>query len=215
MRGFVVPTDAPGFAGPGDQGQVVAARLGHTAFGHPAVLAGRPGNRAPLEEAGGLFGRLAHLLDAVEDLAEDAETGAWNPIAAAGADLAEVRRLCDDAVHGVRLALKDTAFASKGSGRLADVLLAHELERAGSTAPSAPPAGPTPAMAPAPRSPPTGCCSRRGSPRGRRRPAGAAGRRRLLRAVRRGLGLCCTAPGVLPGSVPRPVERAAARGPAP
>ncbi|SEB66024.1 hypothetical protein SAMN04490356_1156 [Streptomyces melanosporofaciens] len=100
------------------------------AFGHTAVLAGRPGNRAPLEEAGRLFGRLAHLLDAVEDLAEDAETGAWNPIAATGADLAEVRRLCDDAVHGVRLALKDTAFASKGSGRLAHVLLAHELERA-------------------------------------------------------------------------------------
>ncbi|MFC9223889.1 DUF5685 family protein [Streptomyces hygroscopicus] len=100
------------------------------AFGHTAVLAGRPGNRAPLEEAGRLFGRLAHLLDAVEDLAEDAETGAWNPIAATGTDLAEVRRLCDDAVHGVRLALKDIRFAGKGSGRLAHVLLVHELERA-------------------------------------------------------------------------------------
>ncbi|MCO8307919.1 DUF5685 family protein [Streptomyces sp. RKCA744] len=100
------------------------------AFGHTAVLAGRPGNRAPLEEAGRLFGRLAHLLDAVEDLAEDAETGAWNPIAATGTDLAEVRRLCDDAVHGVRLACKDTRFAGKGSGRLAHVLLVHELERA-------------------------------------------------------------------------------------
>ncbi|TMV00250.1 DUF5685 family protein [Streptomyces sp. DASNCL29] len=100
------------------------------AFGHTAVLAGRPGNRAPLEEAGRLFGRLAHLLDAVEDLAEDAQTGAWNPIAATGTDLAEVRRLCDDAVHGVRLALKDTEFAGKGSGRLAHVLLVHELGRA-------------------------------------------------------------------------------------
>ncbi|MYU16676.1 hypothetical protein GTZ78_39905, partial [Streptomyces sp. SID8361] len=100
------------------------------AFGHTAVLAGRPGNRAPLEEAGRLFGRLAHLLDAVEDLAEDAESGAWNPIAATGADLAEVRRLCDDAVHGVRLALKDTEFAGEGSGRLAHVLLVHELRRA-------------------------------------------------------------------------------------
>ncbi|WAP55213.1 DUF5685 family protein [Streptomyces sp. S465] len=100
------------------------------AFGHTAVLAGRPGNRTPLEEAGRLFGRLAHLLDAVEDLAEDARTGAWNPIAATGTSLAEVRRLCDDAVHGVRLALKDTRFADKGSGRLAHVLLVHELERA-------------------------------------------------------------------------------------
>ncbi|MET7937651.1 DUF5685 family protein [Streptomyces sp. NPDC005322] len=100
------------------------------AFGHTAILAGRPENQAPLEEAGRLFGRLAHLLDAVEDMAEDAETGAWNPIAATGTDLAEVRRLCDDAVHGVRLALRDTTFASKGSGKLAHVLLAHELPRA-------------------------------------------------------------------------------------
>ncbi|MDT0544629.1 DUF5685 family protein [Streptomyces sp. DSM 41529] len=97
------------------------------AFGHTAVLAGRPGNRAPLEEAGRLFGRLAHLLDAVEDLAEDAESGAWNPITATGADLAEVRRLCDDAVHGVRLALRDVEFEN---GKLAHVLLAHELGRA-------------------------------------------------------------------------------------
>ncbi|MEU7136139.1 DUF5685 family protein [Streptomyces sp. NPDC046261] len=99
------------------------------AFGHTAVLAGRPANRAPLEEAGRLFGRLAHLLDAVEDLDEDARTGAWNPIAATGTELTEVRRLCDDAVHGVRLALREVAFASKAQGRLAHILLAHELER--------------------------------------------------------------------------------------
>ncbi|WP_223772137.1 DUF5685 family protein, partial [Streptomyces huiliensis] len=100
------------------------------AFGHTAVLAGRPENREPLEEAGRLFGRLAHLLDAVEDLEADAESGAWNPIAATGADLADVRRLCDDAVHGVRLALGDVAFASKAQGRLAHLLLVHELPRA-------------------------------------------------------------------------------------
>ncbi len=100
------------------------------AFGHTAVLAGRPANRAPLQEAGRLFGRLAHLLDAVEDLARDAETGAWNPVTATGTDLAEVRRLCDDAVHGVRLALREVEFASKAQGRLAHLLLAHELQRA-------------------------------------------------------------------------------------
>ncbi|MGK5631022.1 DUF5685 family protein [Streptomyces sp. URMC 123] len=97
------------------------------AFGHTAVLAGRPGNRAPLEEAGRLFGRLAHLLDAVEDLHRDTASGAWNPIAATGADAAEVRRLCDDAVRGVRLALEDVDFVD---GRLAHVLLVHELGRA-------------------------------------------------------------------------------------
>ncbi|WP_329180248.1 DUF5685 family protein [Streptomyces sp. NBC_01477] len=99
------------------------------AFGHTAVLAGRPANKAPLEEAGRLFGRLAHLLDAVEDLAADTRSGAWNPLTATGTDLAEARRLCDDALHGVRLALRDTDIAGSVAGRLAHVLLVHELGR--------------------------------------------------------------------------------------
>ncbi|HEY5833803.1 DUF5685 family protein [Streptomyces sp.] len=99
------------------------------AFGHTAVLTGRPANRAPLEEAGRLFGRLAHLLDAVEDLADDTRSGAWNPLAATGTDLAEARRLCDDAVRGVHLALQDVEFANSASGKLAHLLLVHELGR--------------------------------------------------------------------------------------
>ncbi|MGW4032226.1 DUF5685 family protein [Streptomyces sp. NPDC004838] len=94
------------------------------AFAHTAVLAGRPGNIAPLAEAGRLFGRLAHLLDAVEDRESDAAAGAWNPLTATGTSLTEARRLADDAVHGVRLALRDATFAD---GRLVHVLLAHEL----------------------------------------------------------------------------------------
>jgi hypothetical protein len=97
------------------------------AFAHTAVLAGRPGNSAPLEEAGRLFGRLAHILDAVEDLAADTASGAWNPLTATGTGLDEARRLCDDAVHGIRLALRDTEFTD---GKLAHVLLAHEPARA-------------------------------------------------------------------------------------
>ncbi|GCB89571.1 hypothetical protein SALB_02259 [Streptomyces noursei] len=96
------------------------------AFAHTAVLAGRPGNAAPLAEAGRLFGRLAHLLDAVEDRTADAAEGAWNPITATGAGLAEARRLCDDALHGVRLALRDVEFADSA---LVHVLLVHELRR--------------------------------------------------------------------------------------
>ncbi|MGW3987876.1 DUF5685 family protein [Streptomyces sp. NPDC004830] len=96
------------------------------AFAHTAVLAGRPENAAPLAEAGRLFGRLAHLLDAVEDLHTDAAAGAWNPIAATGTPPAEVRRLADDAVHGVRLALEDAEFTD---GRLVHLLLVHELRR--------------------------------------------------------------------------------------
>ncbi|SHN11577.1 DUF5685 family protein [Actinacidiphila paucisporea] len=99
------------------------------AFAHTAVLAGRPANKAPLEEAGRLFGRLAHLLDAVEDLAEDTRSGAWNPLTATGTGRTEARRLCDDALHGIRLALRDTDFAGSASGRLAHVLLVHELGR--------------------------------------------------------------------------------------
>ncbi|WP_129838797.1 DUF5685 family protein [Streptomyces sp. RFCAC02] len=96
------------------------------AFAHTAELAGRPGNAAHLTEAGRLFGRLAHLLDAVEDLREDRRTGAWNPIDATGTPLPEVRRLCGEAVTGIRLALKDTEFTD---GRLVHRLLVHEVER--------------------------------------------------------------------------------------
>ncbi|MFD5746941.1 DUF5685 family protein [Streptomyces sp. NPDC127033] len=94
------------------------------AFAYTAVLAGRPGNEAPLAEAGRLFGRLAHLLDAVEDQETDAASGSWNPLTATGTSRAEARRLADDAVHGVRLALRDAEFTDD---RLAHMLLAHEL----------------------------------------------------------------------------------------
>ncbi|MFF8714721.1 DUF5685 family protein [Streptomyces sp. NPDC015184] len=138
------------------------------AFAHTAVLAGRPQNAEPLAEAGRLFGRLAHLLDAVEDQEADAASGAWNPLTATGTSRAEARRLCDDALHGVRLALRDAEFTD---GKLAHVLLAHELRQSvdrafgttacshqpgavllDGTAPSAA-AGPTGAFGPPPGNP--------------------------------------------------------------
>ncbi|EHN76891.1 as well as SAM-PR, partial [Streptomyces coelicoflavus ZG0656] len=94
------------------------------AFAHTAHLAGRPHNAAPLAEAGRLFGRLAHLLDAVEDREADAAAGAWNPLTVTGTSLTEARRLADDAVHGVRLALREAEFTD---GRLVHRLLVHEL----------------------------------------------------------------------------------------
>ncbi|MDQ0786150.1 DUF5685 family protein [Streptomyces sp. B3I8] len=96
------------------------------AFAHTALLAGRPANAAPLAEAGRLFGRLAHLLDAVEDQVEDAATGAWNPLTATGTPAAEARRLADDALHGIRLALHEVEFTDPA---LAHLLLVHELPR--------------------------------------------------------------------------------------
>ncbi|MCY0938237.1 DUF5685 family protein [Streptomyces sp. H34-S4] len=94
------------------------------AFAHTATLAGRPGNASALAEAGRYFGRLAHLLDAVEDQAADAAAGAWNPLTATGTPRAEARRLCDDALRGIRLALREVEFADAG---LAHRLLVHEL----------------------------------------------------------------------------------------
>ncbi|MFI6492674.1 DUF5685 family protein [Streptomyces sp. NPDC050564] len=106
------------------------------AFAHTAVLAGRPGNAEPLAEAGRLFGRLAHLLDAVEDRETDAASGAWNPLTATGTSSAEARRLADDALHGIRLALREVAWGSGVSpgkhstdSKLVHVLLVHELGR--------------------------------------------------------------------------------------
>jgi hypothetical protein len=115
---------------PGSSVLLVTAPTEHAtalALEHTAVLAGRPGNRAPLAEIGRLFGRLAHLLDAVEDLAEDRATGAWNPLLATGTGTDEARRLCDDAVHGIRLALREVEFTD---GTLAHRLLGHETAAA-------------------------------------------------------------------------------------
>lgn len=117
------------------------------AFAHTAVVAGRPANAASLAEAGRLFGRLAHLIDAVEDLHADHAAGRWNPIAALALRPVEVRALCDDAVLGIRLALREVDMVD---GRLVHALLVHELrtavERAFATAgqPSGPPPGPYP-----------------------------------------------------------------------
>jgi hypothetical protein len=96
------------------------------AFAHTAVLAGKPANQAPLSEAGRLFGRIAHLVDAVEDLAADQASGAWNPLLATDTDLAEARRLCDDALLGIKLALNEAEFTD---ARLVHTLLVHELAR--------------------------------------------------------------------------------------
>ncbi|MFG2823803.1 DUF5685 family protein [Kitasatospora sp. NPDC048365] len=93
------------------------------AFAHTAVLAGRPGNASALAEAGRLFGRLAHLLDAAEDQDADAEAGQWNPLTATGTSRAEAERLCRDAVHGIRLALRDVELTDRA---LVHLLLAHE-----------------------------------------------------------------------------------------
>ncbi|MBB2911446.1 hypothetical protein FHS43_002719 [Streptosporangium becharense] len=97
------------------------------AFAHTAALAGAPGNAAVLAEAGRFFGRIAHLLDAVEDLEDDAARGAFNPLTATGTPPREARRLCEDAAHGLELALRELELADR---HLVDVLLGAEVRRA-------------------------------------------------------------------------------------
>ncbi|MEQ4304069.1 DUF5685 family protein [Plantactinospora sp. B6F1] len=97
------------------------------AFAHTATLAGRPGNAAGLAEVGRYFGRIAHLLDAVEDYADDVAREAFNPLRASGTDLAQARRLCEDAHHGLRLALADLELRDR---RLVRALLDREVSDA-------------------------------------------------------------------------------------
>ncbi|MCV7030016.1 DUF5685 family protein [Mycobacterium sherrisii] len=97
------------------------------AFAHTAVLAGRSDNQAPLREIGQLFGRIAHVLDAVEDYDEDLARGKWNPLAATETPIAQARLLYDDAALGIELALAEVDFSD---GRLARRLLTREVRRA-------------------------------------------------------------------------------------
>jgi hypothetical protein len=52
--------------------------------------------------------------------------GAWNPLLATGTGIAEARRLCDDALLGIKLALSEAQFTD---ARLVHALLARELAR--------------------------------------------------------------------------------------
>jgi hypothetical protein len=72
------------------------------AFAHTAVLARQPANAAPLAQAGRHFGRLAHLLDAVEDLAADEATGSYNPLLATGTTPLQAAARCTEALSGLR-----------------------------------------------------------------------------------------------------------------
>lgn len=91
----------------------------------------------------------------MEDRETDAASGAWNPLTATGTPLSEARRLCDDALHGMRLALRDAEFTDS---KLAHVLLVHELRRSvdrafGSASCSHQPDLPTGSFGPAPGNP--------------------------------------------------------------
>ncbi|MDA1360802.1 DUF5685 family protein [Glycomyces luteolus] len=74
-------------------------------FAHAALIGGRPENAGAFRTAGAAFGRLAHLLDAADDFEEDAERGAWNPLAATGSGIEDARALARGALADMKRAL--------------------------------------------------------------------------------------------------------------
>ena len=60
------------------------ARACAEVFASSARLADAPSNVEPLSDIGADFGRLAHLLDAIDDRDDDAANGSFNPLAASG-----------------------------------------------------------------------------------------------------------------------------------
>jgi hypothetical protein len=96
-------------------------------FAHTAVVAGRPENAPALAAAGDAFGRLVHLLDAVEDHAQDAATARFNPLTATGTPAADARALADPLVVQIGDALDRAELPDRA---LVDVLLGKELRAA-------------------------------------------------------------------------------------
>lgn len=94
------------------------------AFAHTAVLAGRPGNAEPLAAAGRNFGRIAHLLDAAEDLPADRASGAYNPLLATRTSVARAREHCSLAADGLAEAVGQLDLADS---ELAESLLVREV----------------------------------------------------------------------------------------
>ncbi|WP_030162494.1 DUF5685 family protein [Glycomyces sp. NRRL B-16210] len=104
-------------------------------FAHAATLGGEPGNAEAFRAAGTAFGRLAHLLDAADDFDEDAERGAWNPLAATGAGVEGARALARGALADMKAALASASLLDASlTGLLLDRYARHAVAKAfGST----------------------------------------------------------------------------------
>jgi hypothetical protein len=102
-------------------GRAVAALFAHTAH-----VAGRPANAERLAQVGDAFGRLAHLLDAVEDFEADRRRGKFNPLAATGTAPEQARRVATDLLASIREALAGVEMVDP---ELAQALLGPTLER--------------------------------------------------------------------------------------
>jgi hypothetical protein len=102
-------------------GEVVAELFAHT-----ATVAGKSGNSEPLGRAGDAFGRLVHLLDAVDDYPSDVRHGRFNPLAATSTPPVAARRLALELVESIREAIGAADLVDPG---LALTLMGPVLER--------------------------------------------------------------------------------------
>jgi len=87
------------------------------AFAHTAELAGRPANAEPLAQAGRSFGRIAHLIDAVEDLGADEAAGSYNPLLATGTSPGVARQHCMAALGDLGRAIDSLELAAADLAR--------------------------------------------------------------------------------------------------
>ena len=103
-------------------GEAVAALFAHT-----AVVANRPDNAPALGACGRAFGRLVHLLDAVQDRDHDRSAGRFNPLEATGTDERSAQELSARLVAEVQRTLPCVDMQDSS---LVDVLLGRELTNA-------------------------------------------------------------------------------------
>lgn len=93
-----------------DELTTASRRCAAELFAHTAVLAGRPSNVESLRTAGGEFGRIAHLVDAVEDYAQDQHEGRFNPLVATGTSVEYADELLRESDTRLRGALAETGL---------------------------------------------------------------------------------------------------------
>jgi hypothetical protein len=108
-------------------------------FAHAALLGGRPENAGAFRTAGAAFGRLANLLDSAEDFDEDAERGAWNPLAATGVGVEGARTLAAGALADMKAALASASLIDETmTGLLLDRYARHAVSKAFGSCATAP-----------------------------------------------------------------------------
>lgn len=97
-RQHVVETQSAGL----DELTRASAEAAAAVFASAADLAGADQNRNTLAAIGFDFGRVAHLMDAIDDLDDDRHSGSFNPLEATGTTVAAALADCRRLVSAIR-----------------------------------------------------------------------------------------------------------------